>query len=148
MSTPEMVPAETAKATAVEAARIAFQIARSYETSAAVLVRNASFNVAHDAVLAAIDALQVDAPAGLDYRAIEVDASWDIHGVHTNFKTVEFGADGATATLLVAVVHLCTTFALTETSQPSVLSKIRNGIDAACEEALLPYVSTVIYIVN
>jgi hypothetical protein len=67
----------TAEDAAVEAARVAFALVTSFETSERLVLNAKNFNDVHHAVRAA---LKAHASGRVAYRVVEMDARYSVHG--------------------------------------------------------------------
>jgi hypothetical protein len=126
--------------TAVEAARVAFAIASSGAFHEEIVFRDEDFVDVHASVRAALEAR---AAFGTQYRIIDINAEYGIHGSHLDPAARIDNVGGLTA----AVVYVKSQYEIDGLTQIPVLGALsREMRDLA--DATEAFVSLVIYIIE
>lgn len=131
---------------AIHAARVAYRIALSYETSEPVVLHAKNTAATQEAVALALQARDMDMPQAAHRHVLNIDAEHSVHGTYVHLEDIDFGeGDG----LITAVVTLRSKFNI-GLGEIQILSDIRRQIEDACEDSaeVAPYISEFIHIIE
>lgn len=124
---------------AIEAAKVALQIAMSYESSEPVVVRSSQFQHLHEAVSIALDAAHRYSE-DIDYVRVPVSVEYSCHGVHAQLDEVTIPDTG----FITAVVTIHAELPIHERALPAILSDAKSQIECANEDT---YIAEWIYVI-
>lgn len=136
----EVSPGPYCPTCAVEAAKVAFEVAAGYEHAAPVVLHASEFTDVRGAVSAALHARAEQMPE-LPRHTVPISASYSIGGAHAELDGVTFPSAAGLTTIRTA----CPIDRLT---QIPMISQISHEVEAAAEEQDDAYVAEKIYIIE
>ncbi|MGW0881305.1 hypothetical protein [Streptomyces sp. NPDC002671] len=140
----EVYPGPHCPTCAVEAAKVAFEVAAGYEHAAPVVLHASEFADVHGAVSAALHARAEQMPE-LPRQTAPIAASYSIRGTHAELDDVTFPS---AAGLSTAVITIRTKCQLDRLTLIPVISQISHEVESAAEEQDDAYVAEKIYIIE
>ncbi|MDH2390053.1 hypothetical protein QCN29_14885 [Streptomyces sp. HNM0663] len=140
----EVSPGPHCPTRAVEAAKVAFEVAAGYEHAAPVVLHAGEFADVHGAVSAALQACAEQMPE-LPRHTVPIAASHSIRGAHAELDGVTFPS---AAGLTTAVITIRTAHPIDRLTLILVISQISHEVESAAEEQDDAYVAEKIYIIE
>ncbi|MEH0490533.1 hypothetical protein [Streptomyces scabiei] len=140
----EVYPGPHCPTRAVEAAKVAFEVAAGYEHAAPVVLHASEFADVHGAVSAALHARTEQMPE-LPRHTVPISASYSIRGAHAELDGVTFPS---VAGLTTAVITVRTASPIDRLTLIPVIGQISHEVESAAEEQDDAYVAEKIYIIE
>ncbi|WP_405814579.1 hypothetical protein OG241_08250 [Streptomyces sp. NBC_01390] len=140
----EVYPGPHCPTRAVEAAKVAFEVAAGYEHAAPVVLHASEFADVHGAVSAALHARAEQMPE-LPRHTVPIAANYSIRGAHAELDDVTFPS---AAGLTTAVITIRTAYPIDRLTLIPVISQISHEVESAAEELDDAYVAEKIFIIE
>ncbi|WP_327357774.1 hypothetical protein [Streptomyces sp. NBC_01304] len=140
----EVYPGPHCPTHAVEAAKVAFEVAAGYEHAAPVVLHASEFADVHGAVSAALHARSEQMP-GMPRHTVPIAASYSIRGAHAELDDVRFPS---AASVTTAVITIRTAYPIDRLTLIPVISQISHEVESAAEGQNDAYVAEKIYIIE